>query len=102
MKREDEHRLLLRARELGLTDGEYVFVGLNHIPPADLKTPWQSAEPGNTAELQEAYRHMLQVYMACLFIHGAKVQCKYLFIFDDYAVIGLIIRTILRSAHKTT
>ena len=55
---EDEHKLLRAAQARGMTQGEYLFITLYHLPPSTIATPW--IDPEDT-ELIEAYMAVKQV-----------------------------------------
>lgn len=36
----DRRRILIKAQLKGMTDGSYVYLLPDHLPPADITTPW--------------------------------------------------------------
>ncbi|KAK2163896.1 hypothetical protein LSH36_72g00037 [Paralvinella palmiformis] len=66
-KKEDEHNILLAAQERGMTNSEYLYISLDHIPPDDIRTPWAGISDKNKpkeAQLFQAYRSVLQMSLA--------------------------------------
>ena len=60
----DEHDILLGAKNRGMTNGEYLFIQLEHTPPADILTPWDGLDvklSGRDSDLFEAYKAVIQV-----------------------------------------
>ena len=60
----DRRRILLRAREKGMTDGTYVYILPDHLPPTNVEQPWEDNdvydEPARLAfnsAFQVRYRH---------------------------------------------
>jgi len=55
---------MLTAHQLHMTDGEYVFVVANQVPPQNVNTPWVAGdEQDETARL--AFQSVLQVSVVC-------------------------------------
>jgi hypothetical protein len=61
----DEHNIMLEAQARGMTNPEYLYISLDHIPPDDIATPWAGladVHKGREDELFEAYKSVLQVW----------------------------------------
>ena len=84
----DEYRFLERAKLKGMTSLEYLWITLDHLPPANIQTPWYS-RGNNRTDLIDVYKKIIQVmplYILCLEIQLTvyKIQVLILKVFMFY------------------
>ena len=53
-------QFILTAHRMGMTNGDYVYITLNQIPPDNLKTFWSNNDSAD-AEARLAFASVLQV-----------------------------------------
>ena len=56
----DRRRFLIRAREKGMTDGSYVYLLPDHLPPSNVDKPWEN-DDDDDAEARLAFNSAFQV-----------------------------------------
>lgn len=56
----DRRRIMLKAHTKGMTDGSYVYIIPDHLPPGDITTPWQKEDEFD-ASAKKAYNSVFQV-----------------------------------------
>ncbi|KAL4227619.1 Nitrogen permease reactivator protein [Mactra antiquata] len=56
----DRRRILIKAYTKGMTNGDYVYIIPDHLPPADIKMPWQHGDEFDDI-VKEAYNSVFQV-----------------------------------------
>ncbi len=71
----DEHNILKLAQKSGMTNGEYLYITLDHLPPINIRTPWTSKDTRDDQNLVDIYKHVLEV-QGC-FIVVSLCSCKY-------------------------
>jgi len=75
-------QFIMSAHSFGMTNGDYVYIVLNQMPPDNLKTPWID-NVSTDALARDAFSFVLQVY-ASQSIHNFILELCIILVFIMY------------------